>query len=48
MIIADIQMPGMNGLELIKKMETEELCRYYLILSGYDKLLRYFRLLSPV
>ena len=35
-IITDIKMPGMNGIELIKEMINNDLRGEYIILSGYD------------
>lgn len=37
LIIADIKMPGMTGLELLEKIREEKLSNaYYVILSGYN------------
>jgi two-component system response regulator YesN len=37
LIITDIQMPEMNGLELIKQAKERELCSRFIILTGYDE-----------
>jgi two-component system response regulator YesN len=36
LVIADINMPEMNGLELIKLAKEKNLCHRFIILSGYD------------
>lgn len=36
LLITDIRMPRMNGLELIDQMKEEGLCDYFIILSGYE------------
>ncbi|GBF75610.1 DNA-binding response regulator [Paenibacillus sp. 598K] len=36
LLITDIQMPEMNGLELIRKVRERGLCQRFLILTGYD------------
>lgn len=36
-IISDMNMPGMNGLEFIKKAKEKYPDKAYYILSGYDK-----------
>jgi two-component system, response regulator YesN len=37
LIISDIVMQNMNGLDMIKKMKDLNICRFFIILSGYDK-----------
>ncbi|MBP1993807.1 response regulator transcription factor [Paenibacillus eucommiae] len=37
LIITDIHMPEMNGLELIEYMREKQLCRHFVILTGYDE-----------
>jgi DNA-binding NtrC family response regulator len=38
-VLADIAMPGgMSGLELAEKVEAAELCRWVVLMSGYDRL----------
>ncbi|GGG00150.1 response regulator transcription factor [Paenibacillus abyssi] len=36
LIITDIQMPEMNGFELINEVRNRGLCQRFVILSGYD------------
>jgi two-component system response regulator YesN len=36
LLITDIQMPEMNGLELIRKVRERGLCDRFIILTGYD------------
>ncbi|WP_168122404.1 response regulator [Paenibacillus sp. HB172176] len=36
LLITDIQMPEMNGLELIRKVRERGLCNRFIILTGYD------------
>jgi two-component system response regulator YesN len=36
LIITDIQMPEMNGLELIKEAQNRELCKRFILLTGFD------------
>ncbi|MGO4497229.1 response regulator [Paenibacillus sp. 2RAB27] len=36
LLITDIQMPEMNGLELIRKVRERGLCDHFIILTGYD------------
>lgn len=36
LLITDIQMPEMNGLELIRKARDRGLCNRFIILTGYD------------
>lgn len=36
LLITDIRMPRMNGLELIEVMKEESLCNYFIILSGHE------------
>lgn len=36
LLITDIRMPMMNGLELIKILKDEKLCGHGIIISGYD------------
>lgn len=36
LLITDIRMPKMNGLELIESMKTAGLCSEFVILSGYE------------
>lgn len=36
LIITDIVMPDLNGLELISRIKTRNLCRNFIILSGHD------------
>jgi two-component system response regulator YesN len=36
LLITDIQMPEMSGLELIRKAQERGLCKRFIILSGYD------------
>ncbi|GBG08282.1 MULTISPECIES: response regulator [Paenibacillus] len=36
LLITDIQMPEMNGLELIRKARERGLCNRFIILTGYD------------
>ena len=35
-VITDIQMPGMNGLELVRRAREEQFECSFIILSGYD------------
>ena len=35
-VITDIRMPGMSGLELIEKVKQENILTNFIILSGYD------------
>lgn len=35
--ITDVEMPGISGLDLIMKAQQQNLCRRFMILSGYDK-----------
>lgn len=37
LVITDINMPEMSGLELIKKMKEERLCKRFIIVTGYDE-----------
>jgi two-component system response regulator YesN len=37
LLITDIQMPEMNGLELIKEVQDRGLCKRFIILTGYDE-----------
>ena len=37
-IIVDIRMPGMSGLELIEKVAKEHKDVYFVILTGYEEL----------
>lgn len=37
LMIADVSMPGMDGLKLISCARAEGLCRHFCILSGYSK-----------
>lgn len=36
LVITDIIMPDITGLELIKKLIDQRLCRHFIILSGHD------------
>lgn len=36
-IITDVEMPGLSGLELIEKVKHKGWCSHFIILSGYDK-----------
>jgi len=36
-VITDIQMPGMNGLELVRRAKEEQFDCSFVILSGYDE-----------
>lgn len=36
LLITDIRMPVTNGLQLIDQMKAEELCRAFVVLSGYE------------
>jgi YesN/AraC family two-component response regulator len=37
LVITDISMPGMNGLELIKEAQDRKYCRHFIILTGFDE-----------
>ncbi len=37
LVITDISMPGMDGLELIKEAQARRYCGRYVILTGYDE-----------
>jgi YesN/AraC family two-component response regulator len=37
LIITDIRMHTMNGLDLVKILKEEKLCSFFIIISGYDK-----------
>lgn len=37
LVVTDIDMPVMNGLELIEEIQNRRNCKRYIILSGYDK-----------
>lgn len=37
LLITDIEMPGMNGLEFLDAVNRRNLCEHTIILSGYDK-----------
>ncbi len=37
LMITDVEMDGGTGLELIEKVRSRNLCRHFMILSGYDK-----------
>jgi Response regulator containing CheY-like receiver domain and AraC-type DNA-binding domain len=37
LVITDISMPGMNGLELIKEAKALHYCNRFVILTGYDE-----------
>lgn len=37
LVITDIRMHMMNGLDLVKILRQEKLCSYFIIISGYDK-----------
>ncbi|MFB9273857.1 response regulator transcription factor [Cohnella cellulosilytica] len=36
LVITDIQMPEMNGLELINEAKSRELCKRFILLTGFD------------
>ena len=36
-LITDVEMPGMSGLELLEKVQQRNLCQHFMVLSGYDK-----------
>lgn len=36
LVISDVRMMPMNGLDMIHKMQEEDLCKNFIILSGYD------------
>ncbi|MDO5422296.1 MAG: response regulator [Eubacteriales bacterium] len=36
LVITDIEMPDMSGLELIRRMKAKNLCSAFVILSGHD------------
>ncbi|MFC4600537.1 response regulator transcription factor [Cohnella hongkongensis] len=36
LVITDIQMPEMNGLELIAEAKSRELCKRFILLTGFD------------
>ena len=36
LLLTDICMPGMSGLELIEEMKKENLCKHFSILSGFS------------
>ncbi len=46
-LITDISMPFMNGLELIKEMQKASLLSKYVVISGYDEF-DYARQLFPL
>lgn len=37
LMITDVEMPGLSGLELIEKVRNKGWCKHFIILSGYDK-----------
>lgn len=37
LVITDIRMHTMNGLDLVKSLKEEKLCSIFIIISGYDK-----------
>lgn len=37
LMITDVEMPGMSGLDLVEKAKNKGWCRHFMILSGYDK-----------
>lgn len=37
LLITDIDMPCMNGLELIKQAQEKQYCNHFVILTGYEK-----------
>lgn len=37
LMITDVEMPGISGLDLIIKAQQQNLCHRFMILSGYDK-----------
>lgn len=37
LLITDIEMPGMSGLEFLEKVVQRNLCPHTIVLSGYDK-----------
>jgi len=36
LIITDIVMPGMTGLDLVEQVRKEKLCEHFIVLSGHD------------
>ncbi|MDD3335193.1 MAG: response regulator [Eubacteriales bacterium] len=36
-VLTDIRMPGLNGIELIQKLHEANACARFIILSGYDE-----------
>jgi len=36
LVITDIQMPEMNGLELIREAKSRDLCKRFILLTGFD------------
>lgn len=36
-LITDIKMPGASGLDLIRTAKSHNFCKYYIILTGFDK-----------
>jgi len=45
-VISDMKMPGMNGLEFIEKAQKKYSNKVYFMLSGYDKTLRIYKALE--
>ncbi len=37
LLITDIDMPCMNGLDLIKEAQDKQYCKHFVILTGYEK-----------